>query len=292
MNFESERNLLNKINIDNKMKYILLKIFILLSIFILLFRWIFCPISLIKLKFYSFLSENPKPIDNEEFPKIVHLIYFPWERKTGKLKNDENDFNHDFYKKIKNQNPDYEIKLWTLSKIKNFVKNNYPEYSEIWKKIKHPTQAVDFFRLLITYHYGGIYWQYDSEQKTDLTCYVPPKDKRIRIFVETIINLPYSIRMGKEKIRNGKPEEIIRIANQCYSSFPKNNFLKYCLEKSWKNLNTLEVKNQYDILYTGANAMISEAFDEYKNKNEIFVTYNTEKYISFSSNGSWRLDVY
>ena len=269
------------------MKYVLLKVFILLFIF-----WILCPINFIKLKIYSFLSENPKTIDNKEFPKIVHLIYFPWERKTGKLKDDEDDFNHDFYKKIKNQNPDYEIKLWTLSKVKNFVKNNYPEYSEIWKKIKHPTQTVDFFRLLVTYHYGGIYWQYDSEQKTDLMCFTPPQDKRIRVFVESIINLPHSLRMGMKKIRKGKPEEITRIANQCYSSFPKNNFLKYCLEKSWKNLNNLEVKNQYDILYIGANAMLSEAFDEYKNKKEIFVTYNTEKYISFSSNGSWRLDVY
>lgn len=252
----------------------------------------YCPRNFIKLGVYSLISKNPTPLDNKDFPKIVHLIYFPWKRESGELKDDENDFNHGSYNKMMKDNPDYEIKMWTMTKIKNFLENNYPKYLQIWKKIKHSVQAVDFFRLLVVYHFGGIYWQYDSKQKTDLRCFIPPSGKKIRLFIETILNPPYADHLKKEKIRNKKPEELIRIATQSYASFPKNNFLKYCIEKSWKNLNTLEVKSQYDILYVGGNAMISEAFDEYKNKEEIIVTYNTNKYISFSGNGSWRLDSY
>ena len=59
-------------------------------------------------------------------------------------------------------------------------------YNEIWNKINHPTKAV-FFRLLVVYNYGGIYWQYYSKQKVNLH----------------------------------------RVANQCYSAFPKDKFLDY-----------------------------------------------------------------
>ena len=32
-----------------------------------------------------------------DFVKIIHLMYFPWDSKTGILKSNENDFNHDFF---------------------------------------------------------------------------------------------------------------------------------------------------------------------------------------------------
>tara|TARA_X000000368_G_C22911056_1_gene658572 strand:- start:46 stop:882 length:837 start_codon:yes stop_codon:yes gene_type:complete len=245
----------------------------------------------VKQKFFGFFNK-PYPVINENFPKIVHLIYFPWERKTGILKPDEMDFDQSFFFKFKKDNPEYKIKLWTLSKIKKFTNEFYPMYNEIWDKIKHPTQAVDFFRLLVVYHYGGIYWQYDSKQKVNLQCFAPPHDKNTRLFVEMVLNKKYANEMKNEPIRKGKPEELVRVSNQCYSALPKDKFLDYCIKKSWKNLNTLQVKSQYDILYIGANAMISEAYDEYKDKNHITLTYNTSKYISFSSNGSWRLDSY
>jgi hypothetical protein len=112
------------------------------------------------------------------------------------------------------------------------------------------------------------------------------------LFVETVISNELSLKMRNEPIRNNKPEELIRIANQSYCAYPKNKFLLYCINKSWNNLHKYTLKNQYDLLYIGANAMISEAFDEYENKNEIHLINNTKEYIVFSSNGSWRLDKY
>ena len=194
-------------------------------------------------------QKNPIKIYSDSFPKIVHLIYIPW-NKDGKLKSNEKDFDHSFYEKFKSENPSYEIKMWTLANIKKFIGDNYPKYKDIWNKVKHPTQVVDFFRLLVVYHYGGIYWQYDSKQKTDLMCFTPPKDKdkNILLFVESVLNKKFSKKMSKEKIRKGKKEELIRVAMGCFAGYPRNKFLEYCIEKSWKNLNTYEVKNQYDIL--------------------------------------------
>lgn len=244
-----------------------------------------------KLKVLGFFNK-PYRVYNEQFPKIVHLIYFPWERKTGILKPDEMDFDQSFFYKFKKYNPEYKIKLWTLSKIKQFTNEFYPIYNEIWDKIKHPVQAVDFFRLLVVYHYGGIYWQYGSKQKLDLQFFTPPKDKNTRLFVECIINKDFSNKMKNEPIRKGKPEELVRVVLGLFVVFPKDKFLDYCIKKSWKNLNTLQLKSQYDILYIGGNAMFSEAYDEYKDKKHILLTYGTSKYISFLSNGSWRLDSY
>jgi hypothetical protein len=226
-------------------------------------------------------------ISTNNFPKIIHLIYFPWD-KTGKLKDNENDFNHKFYDIFKVNNPEWEVRLWTLSKMKQFISNNYKQYSDIWKIVKHPTQTVDFCRLLITYHYGGIYWQYDSIQKAPLETFIPPHGKSIRLFVEGLVPTSISIIHGYEKIREYKMEENIRVANQVFSAYPKNNFLLYTLTKSWNNLHRFKVESDYDILYIGANGMISEAYDEYTNKNDIYLTYNTSKYIKISSNGSWR----
>lgn len=274
-----------------KYKLATLIIVLLLLLFISYF-FIYSGKNVILEKYLEFKSPQPIIKKEKSFPKIVHLIYFPWHKKTGILKENENDFNHTFYENFKKNNKNWKIKLWTLSKIKEFTKEYYPQYNDIWKLIKHPTQSVDFFRLLVTYHYGGIYWQYDSIQKTDLNCFIPSKNKTIRLFIECILNRYFANSMKKEKIRNNKPEELLRIANQSFSSYPKNDFLNYCLEKSWKNLNVLTVNNQYDILYIGANAMISEAYDEYENKDIIELTYNTSKYIKFSSNGSWRLVKY
>jgi len=242
--------------------------------------------------YLGFFEKSSSGVINKQLPNIVHLIYFPWERKTGILKSDEMDFDQSFFYKFQKDNPEYNIKLWTLSKIKQFTNEFYPIYNEIWDKIKHPIQAVDFFRLLIVYHYGGIYWQYGSKQKVDLQWLTPPKDKNTQLFVECIINKNFANKMKNEPIRKGKPEELVRVVLGLFVALPKDKFLDYCIKKSWKNLNTLQVKSQYDILYIGGNAMFSEAYDEYKDKNHITLTYNTSKYISFSSNGSWRLDSY
>ena len=38
---------------------------------------------------------------HKEFPKIIHMIYIPWHRKTELLKENELDFDHTFYNNFK-----------------------------------------------------------------------------------------------------------------------------------------------------------------------------------------------
>ena len=167
------------------------------------------------------MDSPPREIINPKFPKIVHLMYFPW-NKNGKLKENELDFDKVFYNSFKENNSDWEVKLWTLTDTKKFVETNYPKYSNIFDLIKHPVQTVDFCRLLVTYHYGGIYWQYGSKQKVSLNTFIPPLNKKARLFVELIIPNLFSQYRTFEKLRDGKPEELIRVATQVFSCFPKN----------------------------------------------------------------------
>jgi mannosyltransferase OCH1-like enzyme len=261
-------------------------IFFFIFIVIIIYEWKFLVLG-----FDVLMDSRPREIINSKFPKIVHLMYFPW-NKNGKLKENELDFDKVFYNSFKENNSDWEVKLWTLTETKKFVETNYPKYSNIFDLIKHPVQTVDFFRLLVTYHYGGIYWQYGSKQKVSLNTFIPPLNKKARLFVEVIIPNLFSQYRTFEKLRDGKPEELIRVSFAIFSCFPKNKFLKYTIDKVWNNLNTMEIKSQYDILYVGGNAMFSEAYHEYPNKQDIHLTMNTYKYISFSSKGSWRLNSY
>jgi hypothetical protein len=232
-----------------------------------------------------------------KIPSIVHLIYLPWERENGNLKPDENDFNQAFYNSFQKENPKWLVLMWTQSTLKNFTMEYYPKYYDIWERVKHPTQVVDFYRLLVTYHFGGIYWQYGSIQKVPLRSFFPPVGKSARFFVERVLTKELNKKLKADvnsiqHIRNGKPEEPIRVANQCFCVYPRDDFLKFCIKKYWRNLHTYEVKNQYDILYIGANAMISEAYDEYPRKNEFVLDFNMKRYIKVVMNGSWRLDKY
>jgi len=227
-----------------------------------------------------------------KFPRIVHLMYFPWD-KNQNLKINENDFDLSFYKEMLQQNPDWDIKLWTLSKTREFVEHKYPGlWSHLWSLFSHPVQAVDFFRLLVVFELGGIYWQYESEQLVDLQKFRPRWNSQIRLFVERTISRDFSRKMATQPIRNGKPEEICRICNQIFSAYPRNGFLQYCINKSKNNLLTSRVSCDYDILYIGANAMISEAYHEYKNHGKIQLTSKKQRkrMIRLACRGSWRTE--
>ena len=168
------------------------------------------------------------------FPQIVHFIYFPWDR-NGILKDNENDFDHHFLKMFKKNNSLWEIKLWTLSKTKEFVQQNYPNYwNNIWILFSHPIQAIDFFRLLIVYHFGGIFWQYESKQCRALDNFIPISGKKCKLFVESVITKKFSENMKKERLRNNKPEELVRVALGCFSAYPKEPIFMVLYSKIYK----------------------------------------------------------
>lgn len=228
--------------------------------------------------------------------KIIHLMYFPWDHDQN-LNKDQNNFDKTHYNKLKKKLKDWNVWMWTYDKTKQFCDKHYPGVWElVWKQITRPVQAVDFFRLLVVYHFGGLYWQYGSVNFVPFEQFLvssgKKSKKRIRFFVETVISKEYAKKMSKQPIRNGKPEERIRISFGVFSAYPKHEFLKFCIVKSFANLKNLKVKCDYDVLYIGGNAMFTEAYHQYGDKSDFeLISYKKRKrMIRFNSKGSWKTD--
>jgi len=244
--------------------------------------------------FYIFFSISKKEDYqyNRETPKIIHLIYIPW-NKEQKLKDNYLDFDLTPYQKLEKNIPDYEIKLWTLPKIQDFVKEFYSEYYDIIFNVQRPVMIVDILRLLLVYHYGGIYLQYGSIPKVNIDMFLPSENKKVKLFTETIISTEFSKKMKSEPIRNGEPEELIRVYTGIFSAVPKHSYLMTLFTTSIENCKKYRVNRDYDILYMTGNAMMSTVYDKVgKELNDIeLVDLNTtKKMLKMSSNGSWRTD--
>ena len=87
-------------------------------------------------------------------PKTIHLT---WKSKSLppilKLLYDEN------LKFLRSKG--YNVKLWSDEEIVNLINTNYPNFYEIYSLARTGVQRGDISRLLLVYHYGGIYIDLD-----------------------------------------------------------------------------------------------------------------------------------
>lgn len=87
-------------------------------------------------------------------PKIIHQTW----------KNDDVPSHNIFcVESWKTLNPEYEYKWWTDEDIINFVKEEYPDFVGVVNNFKLGIIKSDFFRLLVLYHFGGVYVDIDFE---------------------------------------------------------------------------------------------------------------------------------
>lgn len=68
----------------------------------------------------------------------------------------------------KNKNKSFKYMFWTDSDINNFIKNYYPQYLDILNTVKTGIQKADIFRILVLYHFGGLYVDIDFECLTPI----------------------------------------------------------------------------------------------------------------------------
>ena len=108
----------------------------------------------------------------------------------------------------------YDHKLWTDKLMDEFVKNEYPDFYNIYKSYKYHIQRCDAFRYLVLYKFGGIYLD------MDIIC---------RKKLEKL--LQYDIVFAK----SGNTPSIY--TNSFYMSIPKHPFIKYCIDNLQKNIN-------------------------------------------------------
>ncbi|KAM5359174.1 hypothetical protein ACJZ2D_014672 [Fusarium nematophilum] len=57
---------------------------------------------------------------------------------------------------------DFEYKLWTDERARNFLSSEYPWFLDTWDGYPFPIQRADAIRYFVLYHYGGIYLDMDT----------------------------------------------------------------------------------------------------------------------------------
>lgn len=62
---------------------------------------------------------------------------------------------------LKVLNPDFEYCFFDNAQVAAFVKNEFPEYLDIFENFRIPIQKYDFFRYLAVFKYGGFYFDTD-----------------------------------------------------------------------------------------------------------------------------------
>lgn len=118
---------------------------------------------------YNFIEDVTT---SKTIPKIIHFTYFsknlPIELADNLLK-------------IKQDNPDWELRLYDDNDIESYIKIHYPQILSIYKKInpEYGAAKADFFRYLVVYNDGGVYLDIKSGAEKPLNSIINADDKYI-----------------------------------------------------------------------------------------------------------------
>jgi len=120
----------------------------------------------------SYIPKENLKLSQQKIPRKIHQI---WTYKKLPKK----------FKKIQQhllkQNPEYSYHLYDDKDMDNFVKDNYPEYYESYSSIssEYVIAKGDFFRYMIIYHQGGVYFDMKSGHQTPLRDVIKPSDEML-----------------------------------------------------------------------------------------------------------------
>lgn len=250
-------------------------------------------IFLLILVCFKFYTERDKVEEN--FRDTIHFIYLPWDRE-GKLKKYHHSFDKYFYLRVKKEVPNGKVYMWTYNRLRRFSEEREPGlWDKLWALSSHPVQIVDFYRWFVVYHLGGLYWQYESVHSVPWEMFSMGGQHEVVLYTEKILSDSITADIGNEHpIRGGKREENLRVCTQLFWAKPKSRFIQHVLHTIIERMEKYTVKEDYDILYIGGNAMISEVYDRYPQRpGEIKLVdlITTMRMALLSSHGSWRREV-
>jgi mannosyltransferase OCH1-like enzyme len=162
---------------------------------------------------------------------------------------------------------DYEYKFWTDVDLEEFLLQNYPNTFLFYEKaFPYIIQKIDFIRLLLLYHFGGIYIDLDS------VC--------IRN-VDGILNYPSTLVSTKPHNAFSKKHYPMVLNNAFMASERGSDFIKQIL------IRIIEYENPIDyieycylsvpyakVLKSAGPLCITDAYKAYQNKSFIHIENN------------------
>mmetsp|Transcript_8868 Transcript_8868/g.12629 ORF Transcript_8868/g.12629 Transcript_8868/m.12629 type:complete len:312 (+) Transcript_8868:35-970(+) len=193
------------------------------------------------------------PGSENKIPKILH--------QTWKDENIPEKWKQSSQSCI-NLNPDYERRFWTDDDIEEFIRTEYPWFMPTYISYPYPIQRIDAARLLILYHYGGVYTDLDIECREEYP------------FDSLLENLSCHNLAFLETTPCG-------VTNMVIFSTPKHHFLKKCIdalpgrENMWGTHHT-------KVMLTAGPTFISHMMRHYPEMSDIFVFSLKERHAMFN----------
>jgi hypothetical protein len=221
---------------------------------------------------------HAKPRPESEFPKVIHLMYLPYDSKTQKLKANQDDFDHTFYNKLTDRVRalGWTTRMWTYEALRAVVAPKLFDF--VCARSTRPIQIVDFFRVWCVWTFGGISLQYNSEI-ADLQATVPTQSDA-RFFVYRSLDAQSSLMHGGKLF----PCEI---SNQLFSGYPGATFFEEVLLRNLINLAHMKVASDIDVLCCGGPFLFTTVFFEIPERNYELCQAKPQG-TTFTHMGSWR----
>lgn len=215
--------------------------------------------------------EQSKDYENICVPKIIHQMW-----------KNENIPAHliAMQKSVIEKHKDYDYMFWTDDRLESFVKINYPEVQNLYDNFEYKIQQLDFVRLLILYHFGGIYIDLDT------LCFKN---------VDSILKYPVSLVETKKHKAFSNDYYPFVLNNAFISSEKGNDFIKKTITKI---LEYKDPNNYFDfcsfnpkytkVLKSAGPLCITDSYIEYDFKEFINILksnyyYGTEEHIMVAS---------
>ncbi len=108
---------------------------------------------------------------NVQIPKIVHLM---WLSKDGRdMYPEKYERNIQRWQQF---NPNYQIIVWNNSTTEKLVRDNYPQYYDVYEKLTPLISKCDFARMCVLGHYGGVYVDMDFHCRRPLDALLHDKE--------------------------------------------------------------------------------------------------------------------
>lgn len=192
-------------------------------------------------------------------PKIIHQTW-----KSSALPPIIKSIYDENIKNLKNKG--YEFKLWTDKEIIDLINDKYPNFYNIYAQARTGVQRGDISRILLIYHYGGIYIDLDVLVMRDFTELLDFNCDKFYISYEPI---------GQTKALYNDDKYI---CNAFFAANKNNVFVKRLLDAIPININHRgnNIFSKFDIFGGNYIKMQIESFKKSNNDNIIHVIEDRE----------------